>query len=220
MSKTLTIGVINLKGGSCKTSTLINLGGVLHENGHKPLLIDLDPQKSASQWAKQGGDKFPYPVVSIDVGKDAKRFKAKLDQLMKTHKADTILFDTPPQLEDEAFISALLCDIVLIPLTPSPLDLWAGQQAISTINEARQERNGMPKIVLVPSRLVPNTVLAKEIKGSLKQFNEPVSPAITMRVAVAEAGIAGQPINLYAPGSASHKEFQSLAKFVLTNIRK
>jgi chromosome partitioning protein len=220
MSKTLTIAAINLKGGSCKTSTIVNLGGVLHENGHKPLLIDLDPQKSASQWAIQGGEKFPYPVVSIDVGKDAKRFKAKLDQLIKDHKVDTILFDTPPQLEDEAFISALLCDVVLIPLTPSPLDLWAGQQAISTINEARQERNGMPKVVLVPSRLVPNTVLAKEIKGSLKQFNEPISPAITMRVAVAEAGIAGQTINLYAPGSASHKEFQSLAKFVLTNMRK
>lgn len=220
MSKILTIATLNLKGGSSKTSTILNLGGVFREAGHRPLLIDMDCQRSAYQWAQQGGDKFPYPVVTLQAGKDIKRFKAKLDQLIKEHKADTVLFDTPPQLEDEAFFSALLADIVLIPITPSPLDLWAGEKAVSTIKEARQERRGLPRVAMVPSRLIPNTVLAKEIKGSLKQFNEPIAPAISMRVAIAEAAIAGLPISHYAPGSVSHKEFQSLMKFVLTNLRK
>jgi chromosome partitioning protein len=131
-----------------------------------------------------------------------------------------VLFDTAPQLADAALVAALLCDIALIPITPSPLDIWAGEQAISTIRDARQERKGLPKVTLVPSRLMPNTVLAKEIKGSLKQFNEQIAPAISMRVAIAEAAISGLPISHYAPNSPGHKEFKDLMKFVLTNIRK
>lgn len=219
MSKTITIATLNLKGGAGKTSTAVNLGGVLHESGRKPILIDLDPQESASYWARQGGNKFPYPVIPLKVGQ-AKQFKAKIEQLIKDHQADTVLFDCPPALADEALIAALLSDIALIPVSPSPLDIWAAEKAIETIKEARQERKGLPKVAIVPSRLVPNTVLAREIKGSLKQFNEPIAPAITMRVAIAEACIAGLPINLYQPESPSHKEFQALMKFVNTNLRK
>lgn len=218
--KLLTIAAINLKGGSSKTSTILNLGGVLHESGRRPILIDIDPQQSATRWAIQGKEKFPFPVISLSVGKNAKQFKAQIDQLVKKHGADTILFDTPPQLEDEALISALLADLVIIPITPSPLDIWAGEKAIEAIKEARAERKGLPKVAIIPSRLMPNTLLAKEVKTSLKHFNEPIAPSITMRVAIAEAGIAGLPINLYAPGGASHKEFQCLAKFLLTNLRK
>src|SRR5580693_1623582 len=109
MSKIFTIAALSLKGGSAKTTTAINLGGVLHESGRKPILIDIDPQASASCWAKQGGEKFPYPVISLKVG-NAKQFKAKLDQLIKEHKADTVIFDCPPALADEALIAALLSD--------------------------------------------------------------------------------------------------------------
>lgn len=219
MTRTL-IAAINLKGGSCKTSTIINLGGVLHEDGRKVIVFDLDPQQSATRWAKQGGDKFPYPVIALEVGKSIKYFKERLDAITKEHNADVVLFDTAPQLADAALIAALLCDIALIPVTPSPLDIWAAEEAISTVKDARQERGGLPKVALVPSRLMPNTVLAKEIKGSLAQFNEKVTPAISMRVAIAEAAISGLPVGHYAPRSPSHKEFTNLMKFTLTNLRK
>ena len=163
MSKTITIATINLKGGSGKSSTILNLGGVIHESGRKPLLIDIDPQQSATRWAAQGGKEFPFPVIPLKIG-NAKQFQAKIEQLQKEHKADTILFDTPPALADESLVSALLSDLVLIPITPSPLDIWAGEQAIATIKEARKERKGLPKVAIVPSRLMPNTVLAKEIR--------------------------------------------------------
>lgn len=221
MSKTITISAVNLKGGAGKSSTIINLGGVLHESGRKPILIDCDPQQSATRWASQGGDRFPYPVVPMSIGRSAKLFKEQVDHLVRQHGANVVLFDTPPQLQDEALLSALLSDAVLIPITPSPLDIWAGELAVNTVREARQERGGpQPWMGLVPSRLVTNTALAKEITATLKQFGEPVAPAITMRVAMAEACIAGLPIHLYAPNSPSHKEFTNLMKFVFTKISK
>lgn len=220
MNKPLTIAALNLKGGCAKTTTAVNLGGVLHESGRKPLLIDIDPQKSATFWSKQGRDEFPFPVVPIEVN-NAKQFKAQLDKLIRDHKADTVIFDCPPALAKEALLAALLADVVLVPVTPSPLDIIATQDAITTIKDARKERNGkFPQAVLIPSRLVQGTVLAREIKGSLKQFEELIAPAISMRVALSEACIAGQTINHYAPNSASHKEFKSLMKFILTNLKK
>jgi chromosome partitioning protein len=221
MKGTLTISTINLKGGASKTSTILNLGGVLHENGRKPLLIDCDLQESATRWATQGGNRFPFPVIPFKIGKDVKRFKEKLDEITHEHKPDVILFDTPPQLQNEALVTAMLSDVVLIPISPSPLDIWAAEQAINTVKEAREVRKGaLPQIILVPSRLMPNTVLAREIKGALKQFNEPISPSITLRVAVAEAAIAGLPVNLYSPKSQSHNEFKDLMKFIYAKVKK
>lgn len=221
MKETITIATINLKGGACKTSTILNLGGVLHESGRSPILIDCDLQQSATRWATQGGDKFPFHVAPIEIGKDVKRFKEKLDSIAKEHKADTILFDTPPQLETEAMATALLSDIVLIPVSPSPLDLWACEQAIAMIRDAQKARKGaLPLIVLTPSRLMPSTVLGREINGSLGQYKELVSPPITARVVMVEAAIAGLPVHLYAPGSPSHKEFKNLMKFVLAKVKK
>lgn len=118
------ISIINLKGGASKTSIIVNLGGVLVEQGLKPMLIDLDPQKSATRWARQEEGKFPYPVIAMEV-KNPKEFKNEMDRLEAKHSFNLVLFDTPPALQAESMIAALLSDIVLIPITPSPLDLWA-----------------------------------------------------------------------------------------------
>ncbi|ADI39330.1 ParA family protein [Waddlia chondrophila] len=214
------ISCLNLKGGCGKSSTIVNLGGVFSENKKKPLLIDLDEQQSSTHWARQGGDKFPFPVIPLSI-ETAGKVKSEIERLANEHKADTILIDTPPQLEDDALITALLSDIVLIPVSPSPLDLWAAQQAVNTIKDAREERGGkLPKAILIPSRVMNRTTLAKDIKGSLKAFGEPISPAISLRVAIAEAAIAGLPIGHYAPNSPGHKEFTNLWKFVNSQIRK
>lgn len=214
------ISCLNLKGGCGKSSTIVNLGGIFVEKKKTPLLIDLDQQQSATQWAKQGGEMFPFPVVSLSL-QTATKVKGEIERLTKEYEADTVLIDTPPQLEDDALIAALISDIVLIPVSPSPLDLWAAQQAVTTIKDAREERRGkLPKAVLIPSRVMSRTTLAKDIKGSLKAFGEPISPPISLRVAIAEAGIAGLPIGHYAPNSPSHKEFINLWKFVNSQIRK
>ena len=52
-----TVAVVNQKGGSGKTTTTVNLGAALGEKGKQVLVVDLDPQASASDWlgVKDGG---------------------------------------------------------------------------------------------------------------------------------------------------------------------
>lgn len=216
----IVIASLNLKGGCGKTTVALNLAGIFAEKKKRPLLIDLDDQQSAFHWASQGGDKFPFPVIPLTC-ETAAKVKGEIESLSKKYKADIVVIDTPPQLEDDALIAALLSDIILIPVSASPLDLWAAEKAVQMIREAREERGGkLPKAILVPSRLISRTSLAKDIKGSLKAFGEPVAPSIFSRVGIAEAAIAGLPIGSYAPNSPSHKEFTDLWKFVNTQIRK
>lgn len=217
--KVVYISVVNLKGGSGKTSTIINLGGVLREKGLKPLLIDCDPQQSATRWATQGGKDFPFHVAPIVIGKHVRQFKDKLQQLTAEHKANVVLFDTPPALANEALVAALLSDVVMIPVGASPLDLWATEESLKVVKEVRAEVKGeKPKVVIIPSRLLPQTLLAREIKSVLKKFNELVGPSITSRIAMVEASIAGLTVDLYAPKSASHTEFKILMEFILKEL--
>jgi chromosome partitioning protein len=90
-------------------------------------------------------------------------------------------------------VAALLADLVLVPVTPSPLDLWAATQAVATAQEARVLRAGLKSLLsLVPSKLLSQTILARDLPAALAALGEPVAPAITQRVALVEA--MGRPL--------------------------
>jgi len=214
------ISCLNLKGGCGKSTTIVNIGGILAEKKMKPLLIDFDSQQSATRWSQQGAGNFPFPVIPLTL-ESPSQAKREIERLAIEHKADIVLIDTPPQIGNDSMVAALISDIVLIPVSPSPLDLWAAKEAVQMVKEARAERGGkLPKSILIPSRVINRTTLANDIRASLKSFGEPVSPPVSLRVAIAEAGIAGLPIGQYAPKSPGHKEFINLWKFVNSEILK
>ena len=212
------ISVINLKGGVGKTTIALNLAATLAEQGHRVVLIDADPQRSATQWAQQGqpaGGPGPAPLpmavhpLQADAG--APQFQAA--------QATLVVIDCPPELSDPALVAALLADMVLVPVTPSPLDLWAAKQAVATAQEARTLRDGRtPLIALVPSKLLPQTILARDLPAALEALGEPVAPAITQRVALVEAIVLGQTIGTYAKTSPAAAEFAALAQHTLRRL--
>ena len=107
----------------------------------------------------------------------------------------------------------------MIPVTPSPLDIWAAEAAVATGREARTERGGKkPKILLVPSRIQTGTVLGRELSDTLAALGEAVGPGISQRVALVESAITGQTIDQYAATSPAHLEFKKLAKYILEII--
>jgi len=220
------ISVINLKGGVGKTTIALNLAATLAEQGHRVVLIDADPQRSATQWAQQGTAaggtalaRLPMAVHPLQADAGAPQFKTALEQLAHAAQATLVVIDCPPELSDPALVAALLADLVLVPVTPSPLDLWAAKQAVATAQEARALRDGVkPLISLVPSKLLPQTILARDLPAALAALGEPVAPAITQRVALVEAIVLGQTISTYAKTSPAAAEFAALAQHTLRRL--
>lgn len=214
------ISCLNLKGGCGKSTICLNLAACLSTHKYNVLVVDLDPQQSLTRWSKQAekGLEYVHPL-SLDDKNPAKQFKIKLDKLITGTKSNLVLIDGPPQLEAAALLAALVSDLILIPVTPSPLDIWAAEAAVKTGREARKERGGKkPKIVLIPSRIQTGTVLGRELSDTLSALGEPVGPGISQRVALVESAITGKTIDQYAPTSSSHLEFKKLAKYTLEII--
>ena len=213
------LATLNRKGGCGKTSLGLNLTALLAAPKRKAAVIDADPQGSATRWARQNPDKRPFPVYSLDAEQGAVHFKTELARLGETFQI--LLLDTPPELAQASMLAALLADLVLVPVTPSPFDFWGAEAAVDMAREARKKRGGqLPLIVLVPFKIRPGTVMGRELPAALARLGEPVGPGISERVAVVEAALAGQTIEQYAPGSPAHREFQELAKFIFKEIRK
>lgn len=213
---------LNQKGGSGKTTIAVNLAACLTETGHAVLLLDLDPQRSADSWAQQAPADAPFPFTVEAVKLEgARKLKSRLDSVAKLTGAAFVVVDCPPELREESMTAAMLAELVLIPASPSALDLWAARRAVDLCRDARELLGGnRPGIVLIPSKVVPGTVLARQIEAALADFGEPVSPAIAERVAHREASIAGKTIVGYAPHSAAHREFQALTEFLFQEILK
>ena len=213
------IATLNQKGGCGKTSLALNLAAMLATPRHKAALMDADPQGSAARWAKQSPDKRPFEVYPLDAEHSAGRFKAELAKLAGV--VDFLILDTPPELAQASMLAALLADMVLIPVTPSPFDFWGAEAAVSMARDARKQRGGhLPRVILIPFRVRPGTVIGRDLPAALARLGEPVGPGISERVAMIEAALTGQTINQYAEGSPAHREFKELAKFILKEIRK
>lgn len=200
-----TISLLNLKGGSGKTTMAVNLAGALGGT-----VLDLDPQESATTWAPQGID-----VFRLDV-KHAGDLSAKLEELASDGAA-YVLVDCPPELDATSLRAAMLSDLAMIPVMPSPLDLWATRSTLDVAKEAQELRERPKRIVLVPSRTVTGTMMAKSLPDVMAKFGEAVAPGISQRIALAECAMGHQWIGDYAPGSPGHQEFLSLATYIRKN---
>lgn len=215
MKKLKIISLLNLKGGVGKTTLCINLASMFKRKKVEPLVIDLDPQKSATMWAQQKGSEFPINVLPLSLEHGPTKFKKDLDAYISEYKPSVVLLDNPPELDSTSQCSCLLSDLVLIPVSPSPLDLWAAEKAIQVIREARLERkNELPKALFLPSKLQVGTVIGKDLLKTLKEFKEKITPPVYQRVSVVESALAGTTIDNYAPHGQSHKEFANLFNFV------
>ncbi|MCP3959256.1 MAG: ParA family protein [bacterium] len=217
-----TLALVNQKGGSGKTTAALNLAAALAELGRRVLVVDTDRQASAHRWAMARDGAAPRPVHRLPVEDEggARHFSAELRRLAAGRRAGIVLVDCPPGLPTAAIAALLVADLALIPVTPSPLDLWALEDALGMVAEARKARGGkLPRVGLVPSRLIAGTTLARDLPETLESFGEPVAPSIGQRIAIAESAIAGQTIGEYQPGSKGHEEFQALARWTVEAVK-
>ena len=112
------ISTLNDKGGTGKTTVAVNLAGCLVEAGSSVLVLDLDAQAAAKQWADQEAP-FPFAVEAIEL-EGARKFKQRLDAAAREMKADYVLVDCPPELREASMTDRRTWWLAAVGAVPLP----------------------------------------------------------------------------------------------------
>jgi chromosome partitioning protein len=204
----MVIGVVNQKGGVGKTTVALNIACSLAESGHRMTVLDADPQGSILQWKAIG--KAPDLRILHRPKPLTRGFvKARL------READAVVIDTPPALNTICRSTLGVCDLVILPVGPSPLDIWSCRETLEQVVRSRR-RNPTLAARLLISRKIPNTRVGREARDALGDYGlEVFHTEISQRIAFVEAMIAGRCVTRHAPASAAADEIRELCREIL-----
>ena len=167
------VAIVNQKGGTGKTTLATNLASVLAEKGDV-LLLDADPQASSLNWAAGDWDS-PKALTVQELGKGS-----LLQHVRSMERAyDWIIIDGPPGITKTSSDAVRAADLVLIPVKPSPLDVWAASDIVAAVRARQKTTNGIPRAAFVITMTQPRTRLGRQIEVALADLGIPVLQART-----------------------------------------
>jgi chromosome partitioning protein len=203
------ISLLNQKGGVGKTTLAVHLATALAKKGARVLMVDADPQGSALDWsASRAGDPL-FPVIGLP--------KPTIHRELPTIAPDYahVVIDGPPRVYDVARSAIMASDLVLIPVQPSPYDVWAAKEIVDLLSEAASFKDNL-KSVFVINRKIVNTAIGRDVTEALAEYDLPVLKAeICQRVSFAESAAQGRTVLETDPESLASKEITALVKEVL-----
>jgi chromosome partitioning protein len=206
----LRIAITNQKGGTGKTTLALNLAAGLHQRD-STIILDTDPQKSISQWAhiNESGD---LPEVQHV------RDNADLAQLLnEANKHRYVVLDCPPTLQTRTVGDVLRnVDIALIPIQPSPVDLWASIDIADEVNRSRKQ-NPRLKAFVILNQLDARNTLSKSMHEALEEFDFPtLRTGLARRAAYRNAAMEGTSVYGLGPrGKTAVCEIEAIIKELL-----
>ncbi len=200
--------LLNQKGGVGKTTLAIHLAGEFAKRGKSVIVIDADPQGSALDWSerrRQSGEPRRFGVIGLP--RETLHHEAR--EIACT--ADHVIIDGPPRVTALTRAAIMASDLVLIPVQPSPFDVWASMEMIQLIAEARVFRPSL-RAAFVLSRRVVRTIIGRDSRAALNElYIKPLATEIHQRVGFAGAIAGGLLVSEAHPTSVAVQEISSLA---------
>ncbi len=199
------ITVAQQKGGVGKSTIAAQLAISYHAMGERVVVVDIDPQGSLTYWYQQRLARFEDPADAQPEVRAITGWRVHNEVLRLSEHYDRVIVDSPPHTQTEAKIAIRAADLVLIPLQPSPLDIWATTR---TIELARAEGR---KFLAVLNRV---TGRAKLVEATRQEFAENgidlANTGISNRVAYAVSIAKGSGVAELSPKSAATTEIAAL----------
>ncbi len=199
------ITVAQQKGGAGKSTITAQLAVTYAQAGKRVGIVDIDPQGSLAMWfevRKMLVDDQGAGITFLQAS--GWRLSTELDRMKRD--LDVILVDSPPHAETDVRIAVRAADLILVPMQPTPLDLWATQP---TLDLAKKEKS---QAIVVFNRTPPKGKLVDAVKAKILQAELPVAETVLgNRVAFAASMMEGKGVVETNPRHTATKEIKALA---------
>jgi chromosome partitioning protein len=242
------IAIVNHKGGVGKTTTAVNLAAVLAERGDRVLLIDLDPQGSASLslGVQDDGNALLLALqrsAALPIRSNAAsglqlvpagpalaaaydRFSLGLGRELLSRclrnsgsQWDWVLLDCPPSLGVLTVAAIHASGHLLVPVEASHLALHGVHQLIQALVSLHPPVSVGTIRAVIPCRAYPRRRMYRDVVARIEALLPGrVAPPIRENVALAEAPSFGLPVTAYAPKAHGAEDYQVLAEWLRTTI--
>lgn len=201
------IAITNQKGGVGKSTLAINIAHMLRFLAHHVLIVDADTQQSVINWTQRREHDLPACLSVMSLVSN--RLHRDLGSHIQNY--DYTIIDCPGRSDEITRSAIAAADFVLVPVTPSPYDIWASKEILKLIREAESHKQEDVKYSFMLNRVIPNTLISRDAAEVLEENNIPLlKNHVCQRVVFAEALTTGLTVFETQPDSKAAEEINNL----------
>lgn len=163
------ISLLNHKGGVGKTTLCTNIGKGLQllDESSNILLVDADQQGSLRDWHDASDGMAGINVI----GADRRQMLLQSKSIALSLKTNYMIIDTPGDMKEIHGAAISISDLIIIPIRPSPYDIWATLDTIDLIKTS-MAANAKLKAIFVINQAIQNSTITNDVIGALNMHPE------------------------------------------------
>lgn len=211
------VAIGNLKGGVGKSTVTVNAAACMSLQGKKVCVVDCDVQATSANWLVDGDLDVHVVAMPNDDIRHAKLWLKKVKSL--TNVFDVVIIDLPASMSHALASALLISHLVLIPLSPSAVDIHATERMIDALKAASKDRQASPPTaLLVPTQVSARLYRSDELEKRMQQFGLPTTVGLRYDDMFQEAFQAYQWIGQFASADRATRDVEDLVEVIETTL--